>query len=129
MNRWIRQLSPEEREKIIREKIDENKLGRETALQILDAFGDDKRRKIRSFERIYGNDKVARFKNWEQIDAAEKQTLIEVIGKKRSELEAYTGIPHMNRRTSADFCAFPAFWQDRRVARTASATWTARNGG
>jgi hypothetical protein len=41
----------------------------------------------------------------------------------------FSGIPHMNRRTSANFCAFPAFWQGRRVARTAAATWTARNGG
>jgi hypothetical protein len=88
VNRWIRRLSPDEREKILREKIDQSKLGKETALQILDALRDGKSRKIRSFERIYGNDQVARFKNWEQIDAAEKQTLIEVIAKRRSELEA-----------------------------------------
>jgi len=30
----------------------------------------------------------------------------------------------MDRQTSADFCSLPAFWQDRRVARTTSATWT-----
>jgi hypothetical protein len=28
--------------------------------------------------------------------------------------EVWSGIPHMNRRTSANFCGFPAFWQGRR---------------
>jgi nicotinic acid mononucleotide adenylyltransferase len=88
VNRWIRRLSPDEREKLLRDKIDQNKLGREAASQILEAFRNGKGRKIWWLERTYGKDLVAKFKTWERIDEAEKRTLIEVIGKKRSEQEA-----------------------------------------
>jgi hypothetical protein len=88
-NRWIARLTPEERSKIVSEKLNQTKLGGQKISLILEAIKDSKRRKLRKFEKQYGHDIIEAARGWSKLDDAKKTALIEAVGSK--DVEAASG--------------------------------------